>query len=321
MLTEDKLLIATSLTDVKRKTQIFYRAKDLKIKRHYDVLCASRLFFMPLKYIKKNNIFYTYTNHFSSMTSIFLKNSFSGASFVLGDVKLLDHLCTSYCYIDPDQIEHILNTKLKFYGLKKENLFNLYDSFKDALLDAVHANDVLNVSKYSQKISFYESLLKLDNLSKNILVTTKLYESFSFDFRGRLYYLSDASVTFNSDLRSCIFTLDNRVIDFTNQYKLKIEQTLKEHFHFLNKLKKFNFTEFSDSKKESVIWVLIYIAEFDKIKLGKEVSVENFLLRAIDIVNTFNNNGKIPIDDLERYLHITYGLHILNEIQSNSPKI
>jgi hypothetical protein len=187
------------------------------------------------------------------MNSIFLKNPFSGASFILEDLRLLDYLCNSFFYVDPTQIEYVLDIKLKFYKINKNNLFDLYDSSKNALLAALHANDTLKMTEHSQKMSFYESLIKLHTLSKNISSNVKLYGLFFFDFRGRLYYLSDTSITFNSDLRYCIFTFDNEVIDFNNKYKLKIKQTLKEHFHFINNLKKFTFDNATDSKKESII--------------------------------------------------------------------
>jgi hypothetical protein len=106
------------------------------------------------------------------------------------------------------------------------------------------------------------------------------------------------SPTFFTYLRFAIYDKSPK-ISYNNSFISKIKKTIKEHLYIIKKLN-IDYEKINNTQKESILWVLLFIAEFEKTSLGKEVKFIDFLNKGIEMFNNFNPNCL----NIEKTLHI-----------------
>lgn len=215
-------------------------------------------------------------------------NKSSGETFKLNDNQALDNLCKSFFYLDVNLLKIIFEKKLNFYNLKTENLRDHYEILHEELKRLFLNNDISILGEISRRISICEDLIRIKNIIQYAINDIQIFLPFIFDFRGRLYYKSDASPTFYSEIRYCMYEFNNVVIRRNEEViSNKITQLLRDHFYLLSTLHDFNFEALNERGKESVLWVLVAAAECEKTKLGREVTLEKFINHGICLINNF----------------------------------
>jgi hypothetical protein len=223
------------------------------------------------------------------MIEVLVPNKDSGKTFKLGDDRILNNLANASFCLDINFLKKIFNDKLSYYNIKEEGLFDQYENLLTELRNLLLKKDLSILSEISRRISVCEDLIRIYNLIRYLKKDTQIFLPFIFDFRGRLYYKSDASPTFYTEMRYCMYNLNNKnPIPRKGRISEKITKLLKEHFYLLNTLNDFNFDKFDDRIKEGVIWVLVAAAEYEKTKLGKKVKLEAFIKHGIFLINNFS---------------------------------
>jgi hypothetical protein len=277
-------------------------------------LPLSDVHFISYKYSKIGEMFYLYTNHFSTMTQVFTQNKYSNEIFKLTDESLIADLARMHFWINIDSLTFIYEKKLQFYNVQSEDLEKTYHMLIKSFSKAITEKDMQLYKNIAKMLSIYNDLLKLKRLIDTIQIDSKIFLPFLFDFRGRLYYKSDMSPTFFTYLRFAIYDKSPK-ISYNNSFISKIKKTIKEHLYIIKKLN-IDYEKINNTQKESILWVLLFIAEFEKTSLGKEVKFIDFLNKGIEMFNNFNPNCL----NIEKTLHIWHGIKIINEIVNNGEK-
>jgi hypothetical protein len=187
------------------------------------------------------------------MTEVLTKNKHSGETFRFGDDRILNNLANSSFIVDINFLQIIFEKKLQEHNLTKDDLFDRYDILIAELKKMIQNQDLSILTEISQNISICEDLIRIYNLINNLKADTKIYLPFIFDFRGRLYYKSDVSPTFYTEMRYCMYNLNEKIFREKNDIFEKVVSTLQEYFFLIKNLNNFNFENFDDISKESII--------------------------------------------------------------------
>lgn len=266
---------------------------NLKIKKSYIKKKTIKLFFLEIKIEEKwffdkkwsnnnyllhyfNHNYYLYNNHFTTLSKIFKKNLYSKHNFNLLNIDLLNKLINNHCFINKKLYLELLNIELKQNNISDKNeLVNLTNKLKE---NFTHLNQN-NLSF----LSICNNILKKFEFIENIDENKKIFFTFSFDFRGRLYYDSIFSPTNSKITRNSIHygPIDENMIksyfDYNDDETIKHynkSKTLNILFKYINTIE-FNIPYYS---KIAVLWYLISIGKILNKKNKNIIHIEEFIL-------------------------------------------
>jgi DNA-directed RNA polymerase len=136
---------------------------------------------------------------------IFIKNKKSNYAFYFNNENVLNNLCNNWAQIDSSFLEEIRDDYCNQYKIKKENIDSDYTSLIDALKKASKENNKDLVTLLSREISIYQQLKKFNLALSTNIGDKKIFFPFEFDFRGRIYFFSLFSFTFQKEFRYCLY--------------------------------------------------------------------------------------------------------------------
>lgn len=253
-----------------------------------------------------NHNYYLYIDHFTSLLKIFKKNLYSKHNFNILNIDLLQKLINNYVYIDK-----ILYKKMLDIYLAKNNIKNI-DDLKD-IIDKYKSNyqylNENNLAILCKHEALYNKIKFIENIDEN----RKIYFSFSFDFRGRLYYDSQYSPTNCKLLRNCI------------HYGVLTNIECKNYFNneskTLNIISKFSHlitSNISEEKKICIIWYFISIGKILIDKNRESINIAEFINEGYYWYklnkNDFLTNDKLSVDSIIELYKYQY---IINKLYNN----
>lgn len=312
-----------NMTILKRKTYT-YKNDQKKIKSvsfiYSDYIIDTKwnlnISFSPFNICKIKNEVYAYSEHFTTLNKVLKPNSKSGKVFEFKQIEtnLFNNLNNNWFQIDVHQLQQIFDKLLINNCIENlENEIILLENEKTTLFQK--CSDINIISKVLSRLS---KLLHLAKIKKIITIVNdnKIYLPYKFDFRGRLYYLSDVSPTHNKEFRYCMYQGFYNRNSYLKKYHYlipKIEKCIEKHFDLLLIFQSKSSNMLSYWEKINIIWNLVSIAETQKSKLGDKISIQNLIICGLDIYNQINVNHNEVYDTIK----INYHKLIIDEIISN----
>jgi hypothetical protein len=89
------------------------------------------------------------------------------------------------------------------YDISLQHAEDSYKIILKNLLNSIKNKNKDEISNFSKLLSKFIHILRIKKIC-DLNIKTKIYLPFFFDFRGRIYYLSDLSPTFYSEYRYCL---------------------------------------------------------------------------------------------------------------------
>jgi hypothetical protein len=221
--------------------------------------------------------------------------------------------------VDKDSIEFAFNHKIKINNINLNSLYDDYNTLLNEYIKALEKNNKNFMIEISKKLSLYENLLRIQKILKTSeIFENKIFLPFSFDFRGRLYYKSALSPTFFVEIRYSIYKgyyeNDGDINIISNKYFSKIIKTLNDHVHLVDHLA----PDLKPEQKHAIIWILIFISETAKTKIGKNAHISQFIHKGLEILKSFNDNpNQFNYDD---FIKISHANKVLNEMKIKKMK-
>ncbi len=279
---------------INNKSLIFY---ILNIKNKNFIFL--NLFNKKFKVYERNEkTVYIFINHYTNVFEVLRRNIHSGEAVKI-DVNsdFFKNVLNVRAKIDYESLEYFFNKKLKNLLYDKNLLHNYYWKVLDNLKDSIKENDDYAVKILSKKMSELLDLLRIFEILKE-KKNCFFYFPILLCFRGRAYFTSSVSFTFYKELRYCLYE-DNYPKDFTlpsHPLNDKIEKILSNYHYKLEYLKFFSFNEKNNNIKNSILWIIISIAEINKKKIGAEITIDSFLDYGIKVLNE-----EIILENLDEY--------------------
>lgn len=250
-----------------------------------------------------NNNYYLHTGHFTTLSKIYKENINSLYNFNMNDLSLLKKLINNYAYIDKQLYKNLLDIQLKYHNLNnKEELLKTITIYNKNF-------NYLNESNKSL-LSKYNSIKDKFDFIDNYVENTKIFFSFSFDFRGRLYFDSSNSPTNCKITRNSIHygVYENNV----NNQNSKTYKIITNYIHYVDK-------NINIENKIAILWYYISIGKL-LIKKNKEfININEFILAGKEWYhqneNELNISPDLPLDhQLEIYKYYYTIKNIFNNI-------
>lgn len=297
------------------KEKIWYNQKTPIIYRPiYEITWDYlEIYLTNFKYVKISANYYIYSTSVFSLKNIFKKSIHNNSSFNWFDEESINNMCNNWFYIDKLLLE-------KFYILFcNENLINISNiEFSIKLLLEEYSYQLKNknmviISELSKRISITLYALKLKQILEFDLSDKKIYSSFFFDFRGRINYSSDISITNIIELRYCVHGGKyDKNLKKHHFFSDKITFILEKNHKYLSLINKFNLEFKNLETKNWIIWVLLSVSEIYKSQFGQKASIEQLIIKGIEMINNFEEE----IENLKYKNKIKFILYykILNEI-------
>lgn len=296
------------------KTLRFYTLKDKFDKTVFSI----NLSFAGFKlYSRTYSETYLYNYHFSTMYKIFKENYSSGYVFKTNlNSRLIDNLNSNWVYVSTARLKIIFQDLISFHKItikSREDLKNRLIFLQKNLLLAIKENDDKTVSSISRLISVSQHLFKLNEILNLQLEGVKLFLPYLFGWRGRLYFLSDISLTHYKDFRYCSHQGVYEELKTKHHFLCDdIKSVLKKSHYLIDNWPAYNFSSQISEVKDGILWILVSIAETNKTKLPNPVPFEIFVKEGIRIIDT----GDIA-NDIDKIHKVKYLKNVLDEINTN----
>ena len=308
-----------------KKNTKFFQGKTysmLYIDQNFSLFSYNiKIYTQKFEIFEKNNNIYLYSGHFSSITEVNKKISYS--NFKFNQKKEFNEAINSnFFYIDKNRLNIVISDLLEFYEKKIEFLEKEYNTLQHCLKNFIKEGNMGAVSEISKQISIILNLFKLKKISELNLENKKIYAPFIICFRGRFYTLSDVSFTFYKEFRYCTYMgfydinknnekfhkWNYKTIDVIFKYKYLLEQSLffKKHIENL--------------KKEEIIAILflmISISEYKKNNFNGQISLKTFIETGINICENIEKELQV-ITDIYEKIQIKYYFFIILEALNTS---
>lgn len=307
------------------KTLIFYSLSSSLTKKFFEINISFDKF---LLYKRSSNEVYIYNYHFSNIFKVYKENPSSGYIFEanlnnIENERLLSNLCDNWIYIDRTKLSSILHDLMSYYNIENLDLEEKYELLINDMRNSIKESDKFRLQEVSKVISQYQNIIRLKKIIEiKELDNNKVYLPFRFDFRGRLYFLSDISPTYYREIRFCMNKGVYKCIKKDTKFhilEILINNELDKYVNIIDLWKLYSFSEKNILIKYSIIWILVSIAEVNKVKLGKEINFEIFVKEGIKIVESYFSNYKSIKDiyDIYDLIKIKYYISILDEINKD----
>lgn len=296
---------------INKKSYIFYFF-DIEIKNISFVKLYINKFNM---YVKDNSKLFIYIDHFSNIFEFIKTNPYSNLGIDLNpNSSFINNLFEVKGMIDYELLEEFYKSKLKKNGYKEDSLFSHKKVFLEELKISISRDKKNLITIYSQKLAELDDLQRIEAILK-FNYQGYFYFPISLCFRGRTYYASSISFTSYKEFRYCLYDgfYDDLNIPF-HPLNSKIEKAIEPHINQLKNIKKWDFSNKSRNVKFSIMWILVSIAEIFKKDMNKEINVEDFIKKGIEILNNENY-----LKNLNEYdcLKINCCIKILTEINKD----
>lgn len=253
-----------------------------------------KIYTKSFEYKKVQNNSILLGEHYSVCWELFIPNENNGNTFTLKKEEIITIMSKLYTNIDFDWYKEIVDIYYEEHQLKKENIEENYKKFLKDYKLSIKQNNRNLMSMLGKKLSVYQKAIELkDILEIKFEEDEVFFLPWNYDFRGRTYFLSDISFTFNKEFRWCMYqNYYNKVDDFKPKwhiYNTRINKILNSQIELLEKLNIKIYNEDSVYIKHCILWLLISLGEINKTKIGKKIHVSEFIKEGIFIFNNFND--------------------------------
>jgi len=298
--------------EIIKEKNIFNNNKTIKFIyiENMNYISVKELYITNFKSLEYENEMWLYNETFWSFKKIFRENLYSKEKFHLENKDIINNLCNNYFYIDLIFLEEMYKSFMEENKIEKENIKEKYKNLIKEYANNLHSKKSLpNISK---QISLCLKCFIFENIIKNYKDGVKYFIPFIIDFRGRKYDITEISPTFFTELRYCLHL---------GKYNFKID--IKKHIlnekidEIINKytnLISYDFVDDAEIKKKSYIWLLISLAEPFKNRIGSSISIEQFIVKGIEIEKNKKLVYELDYDDRIKCIYI---LKILDEIKKD----
>ena len=254
-----------------------------------------KVYTKPFEYKKIQNNSVLLGDHYSISWELFIPNDNNNNVFALAKDEVLKIMSKLYTNIDFKHYKEIVEIYYKNHLLKQETVEKDYEKFLNEYRLAIKQNNKNLIINLSKKLSIYQKAIELkDILEIEFKENENFFLPWNYDFRGRTYFLSDISFTFNKEFRWCMYQgCYFKVEDFKpkwHPYNNRINKLLDSQIELMNNLDLKIYNKESVHVMHSIIWLLISLGEINKAKIGRQIHISEFIKEGIDI---FNNYEKI----------------------------
>lgn len=277
---------------------IFYQHKSFIIYNfpiQLNLFKSVDLYITPFEICVIDEIYYLTNLHYSSIRRLFIPNEFSGKSFEFSiQSQSIKNLLDIHVYIDKERLDIIIETLCNFNEYKRDGLEKRYKNLTNFLEKKILEEDSYAIKKIIQEQSLIANIIKLKNISDLKIFNRKIYLPVMFDFRSRKYSLSDISPTFYKEFRFCVFSgyYKNGEKPKDHIFNELIYPNLDKYLYMLQNLK-MDVSNLNLDEKRTVIWLLISCVEIIKSSIGKQITINLFIQKGIEMLN----NEKMAFGD------------------------
>lgn len=319
-------LIWFLLEMTKSKNSILYCEKPIYpnkgmyfyIKEEYEINFNIELSHIAYEYSNIwNNRLYLYSYHYTTVNEILRPNPRSNKIIEKSNSLLdsLNNILTNYVYISNERLDSMIIDLCKEYSIVEANIYEDYKLFIEQYIKYTRKGEKDWIKSLSKTLSIYLRIINLINIRDNNK-NEKIYLPPMFCFRGRTYFLSSYSITFQKELRYCCNWGKYENIDLFLTHPLLecIENELEKRHFLLKNISIFNFLNKKNKIKNAVIWIIVSIAETNKSK-KPSWTLDDFISEGISIIENWEMLKNIT--DLEDKIKIKYLINILKEIEKD----
>lgn len=288
----------------------------------FQKIKIKKIFTEKFEYKKIKNDALLIGNHYSFSYKLYIPNWNNNSSIKLYNDDTIIELTNLSTNVDFDHLKDLLNIFVRHHNIQIENLEEDYKKYiKEYKLSFKQGNKNL-FQTISKKISLYQKAIELKNVLKNDYEKDeKFFLPWKHDSRGRSYFLSDLSFTFNKEIRLSMFQgYYNKNIDFEpiyHVYNIRIQKELNKYTHFIDFLNINIFNKNNMYVRQTILWLLISLGEINKTELGTQVLISQFIHEGIKIFNNFHEKNSFNYDDKIKIFTL---VKIINEYKSNVEK-
>lgn len=278
---------------------------------------------IPYKWAETlDNKIFIYSYHFSTIIFILKENPKSAKFLEISDIfwNSLQNTLNNSLYVCNVRLSKIIDDLCLEHKVDRAGVRNSYKVFWNEIKNEMRNRDKSWCETIVKEAAI---LLKIINLLRILENNngSKIFLPPMYCFRGRTYFLSSYSITFQKELRYCSHwgsdVVSNNCDLPQKELELKIENLLAKRFHKLKALNDYNFAIKNAEIKSSIIWILVSIAENFKSK-KPSWTLDDFIDEGVD---TVNNWSLVKSDhNLEKRLKIDYCIHILSDIDNGNPR-
>lgn len=200
------------------------------------------LLLWSFEYKKVQNNSILLGEHYSVCWELFIPNENNGNTFTLKKEEIITIMSKLYTNIDFGWYKEIVDIYYEEHQLKKENIEENYKKFLKDYKPSIKQNNRNLMSMLGKKLSVYQKAIELkDILEIKFEEDEVFFLPWNYDFRGRTYFLSDISFTFNKEFRWCMYqNYYNKVDDFKPKWthlQYKNKQNIKFSNRTIRKIK------------------------------------------------------------------------------------
>lgn len=293
-------IITVEKINTKNKTIKFF---DIKLKKKNINYIDTKINDKEYNYFTYNDKYYLYKNHFLTILEINKINDKSNEYIKLKDDLLINKIIKNHIIIDWSLFLELLN--ITIINLKYKNINEVIDKLNNMTENKLYKSNKKEYENLSTIVNHYNFYLENKDYSK-------IYFSFSFDFRGRLYADHSCSYTNSKITRNCIL-VDK--INFNN-YKINLNSKTENILNKYTYLIEDRINKINSNVKVIIIWILISLGKLFKDKNKKKISITDFILIALKNINNDESINKLKIDDL--YEFIKYKKIYYNLLENNT---
>nr|QCU82597.1 hypothetical protein [Pseudourostyla cristata] len=269
---------------------------------HFDIFLSK-----PLIKKYKNN-YYLIGVCFFQVYQIFNKNVNSNITFKFYNEDYINNINNTEWHIDIEWYKEIIKI-IKNY--KNYDKINVDISIKEILIE-LEKNDWKNenLQKQYSNLIYYKNIFYYYEFIIKHEITYQIYFPFYFDFRGRMYYYGDISITNNKLLRTLYYQGNYNEDDYDKEVNEKLLELLKLYEMKLHTiLGIINIHKTSPKINISIILLSISIGKFFIIKNQEKINIEKFIDYTILYLKNKNNLNELNDQiEISHYLKILYNI-------------
>lgn len=272
------------------------------------------------QFYRKEKKIFIYSCHFSFIEDIYIDNIFNKENFqLLNENQLLDQLCSTWVYINKSDVQLYYDCLLKKNLLFSDQIEKKYLKLQQEIKTCLLQSDIKAAKTLMQQFSEIIFILDLKKILSLDFENSKIYLPFKFDFRGRLYFLSKFSPTFNKAIRNALhwgMYEKSELETLFHPFNELIENALNPSVSYLKEKNFMDIINKPVAVQYAIVWLLISLAETCKIELKKEVSLSKFVNKGLEIINSFDSKFNAK-EDIEKFVKIQSIINTLKDIKNN----
>ncbi len=198
---------------------------------------------------------------------------------------IISKLCNRKINIDLELLKEINKEYCSYNNIELDKVEESYIELLENHSELMKEKDEEAVKKSSEKISLYQKAMIFNHIIDSDI--NYCYSPIILDFRGRVYKTSAFSITFIKELRLCIHFGEYEENFFNNYVEGESDKILNDFLYMLQEMKDWDkIKEKNIVIKRSIIWCLVDLAQNFKSRMGKEITIDKFIKKGIEVYDS-----------------------------------